>query len=146
MAMGKRKRHRPPAMWVTSTNVPTAASHPFYRRLNQLQGEYGFDDVVEGHAPAFMRRRWAGRDAARDLFPVAADRLLEGIDGARWIIRGILQRRGNLLGRQVLHLRPNLIEECDDSDVPSKLDGSHHADNQANAYCSVKRYTVHGRQ
>ena len=23
-------------MWVTTTDLPTAASHPFYRRLNQL--------------------------------------------------------------------------------------------------------------
>jgi hypothetical protein len=33
MSMGKRKRDRQPAMWVTATNLPTAASHPFYRRL-----------------------------------------------------------------------------------------------------------------
>jgi hypothetical protein len=44
MLMGKRKRDRQPAMWVTSTHVPTAASHPFYRRLNQLLREHGFDD------------------------------------------------------------------------------------------------------
>jgi hypothetical protein len=38
MAMGKRKRDRQPAMWVTTTDLP-AASHPFYRRLNQLLRE-----------------------------------------------------------------------------------------------------------
>jgi len=27
MAMGKRKRDRRPAMWVTTTELPTAASH-----------------------------------------------------------------------------------------------------------------------
>ena len=47
MAMGKRKRDRQPTMWVTTTDLPTAASHPFYRRLNQLLREHGFDDFVE---------------------------------------------------------------------------------------------------
>jgi transposase len=53
MAMGKRKRNRPPAMWVTTTDLPTAASHPFYRRLNQLLREYGFDDFVKGKCAGF---------------------------------------------------------------------------------------------
>jgi hypothetical protein len=30
--MGKRKRERQPSMWVTTTELPTAASHPFYWR------------------------------------------------------------------------------------------------------------------
>jgi hypothetical protein len=34
MAMGKRNRDRQPTMWVTTAELPTAASHPFYRRLN----------------------------------------------------------------------------------------------------------------
>jgi Phage integrase family len=38
MSMGKRKRDRQPAMWVTATNMSTAASHPFYRRLNRKLG------------------------------------------------------------------------------------------------------------
>ena len=36
MAMGKRKRDRQPQMWVAVTDLPTAVSHPFYRRLNQF--------------------------------------------------------------------------------------------------------------
>jgi len=53
MAMGKRKRDRQPAMWVTTTALPTAASHPFYRRLNQLLREHGFDDFVEALCATF---------------------------------------------------------------------------------------------
>jgi hypothetical protein len=53
MAMGKRKRDRQPAMWVTTTDLPTAASHPFYRRLNQLLREHGFDDFVEAQCASF---------------------------------------------------------------------------------------------
>ena len=32
MAMGKRKRERQPTMWVTTTDLPTAASHAFSKR------------------------------------------------------------------------------------------------------------------
>ena len=40
-------------MWVTTTDLPTAASHPFYRRLNQLLCEHGFDDFVEAQCATF---------------------------------------------------------------------------------------------
>jgi hypothetical protein len=46
-AMGRRKRDRQVAMWITTTALPTAASHPLYRRLNQLLREHGFDDFAE---------------------------------------------------------------------------------------------------
>ncbi|PYX87047.1 MAG: hypothetical protein DMG68_13145 [Acidobacteria bacterium] len=48
ISMGKRKRERRPEMWVTTTDLPTTASHPFYARLNQLLAEHHFDDFVEG--------------------------------------------------------------------------------------------------
>jgi hypothetical protein len=35
--MGKRRQARQPVMWVPATELPTAASHPFYARLNQLR-------------------------------------------------------------------------------------------------------------
>jgi hypothetical protein len=50
MAMGKRKRDRQPTMWVPTTDLPRAASHPFYRRLNELLREHGFDAAVNGGA------------------------------------------------------------------------------------------------
>src|ERR1700722_11503968 len=86
MAMGKRKRDRQATMWVTTTDLPTAASHPFYRRLNQLLREHGFDDFVEAQC--------AGFDAATmgrsGLPPGIYFRLLligsfEGIDSERGI-------------------------------------------------------------
>jgi len=51
--MGKRKRDRQPAMWVTTIDLPTAASHPFYRRLNQPLLEHGFDDFAEAECAGF---------------------------------------------------------------------------------------------
>jgi transposase len=84
--MGKRKRDRQPAMWVTTTELPTAASHPFYRRLNQLLGDHGFDDFVEDQCAAFYDETM-GRPS---LPPGIYSRLLligyfEGIDSKRGI-------------------------------------------------------------
>jgi transposase len=86
MAMGKRKRDRQPTMWVTTTDLPTTASHPFYRRLNQLLREHGFDDFVETQCAAFYAETM-GRPG---LPPGIYFRLLligyfEGIDSERGI-------------------------------------------------------------
>src|SRR5438477_2300916 len=61
MSMGKRKRDRQPTMWVATTNLPTAASHPFYQRLNQLLREQGFDDFAEAQCATFYAETMAGR-------------------------------------------------------------------------------------
>ena len=34
-------------MWMMTADLPTAASHPFYWRLNQLLREHGFDDSAD---------------------------------------------------------------------------------------------------
>jgi transposase len=86
MAMGKRKRYRQPVMWVATTELPTAASHPFYRRLNQLLRKHGFDDFVEVQCAAFYAET-IGRPS---LPPGMYFRLLligyfEGIDSERGI-------------------------------------------------------------
>jgi transposase len=86
MAMGKRARDRQPAMWVTTTDLPTAASHPFYRRLNQVLREHGFDDFAEAQCAPFYAETM-GRPG---LPPGIYFRLLligyfEGIDSERGI-------------------------------------------------------------
>jgi transposase len=86
MAMGKRKRARQPRMWVTTTELPTAASHPFYTRLNQLLREHGFDDFAEAQCATFYAETM-GRPG---LPPGVYFRLLligyfEGIDSERGI-------------------------------------------------------------
>jgi len=100
MSMGKRKRDRQPAMWVTTTDLPTAASHPFYRRVNQLLREHGFDEVVEAQCAGFYAardmgaRRVADTSPAHDWFdylvvktallPQAARELTSGSDSGVW--------------------------------------------------------------
>jgi hypothetical protein len=83
MAMGKRKRDRQPAMWVRATELPAAASRPFYRRLNQLLRERGFDDFAEAERDAVYANR----------------RRIRGERGQR-----LLRRRGELLERPCTHL------------------------------------------
>src|SRR5947209_10785269 len=86
MAMGKRKRDRQPAMWVATTDLPTAASHPFYARLNQLLREHGFDDFAEAQGAAF----YADTMGRPSLAPGVYFRMLligyfEGLDSERGI-------------------------------------------------------------
>jgi transposase len=86
MAMGKRERARQTAMWVTATELPTAASHPFYARLNRMLADQGFDDFVEQACARFYAETM-GRPG---LPPGIYFRLLfigffEGIDSERGI-------------------------------------------------------------
>jgi transposase len=86
MAMGKRQRDRQPTMWVPATELPTAASHPFYARLNRLLAEQRFDDVVEQTCAGF----YADTMGRPGLPPGIYFRLLfigffEGIDSERGI-------------------------------------------------------------
>jgi len=93
MSMGKRTE-RQPAMWVPTTDLPTAASHPFYRRLNRLLHDRGFDAFVEAQCAVF----YADTMGRPGLPPGVYFRLLligyfEGIDSER----GIAWRAGDSL-------------------------------------------------
>ena len=73
-------------MWIPTTGLPTAASHPFYRRLNQILREHRFDDFVEAQCAPFYAETM-GRPG---LPPGIYFRLLligyfEGIDAERGI-------------------------------------------------------------
>ena len=46
MAMGKRKR-RQEALFITATDLPKSAGHPFYKKLNQLLAEAKFEEWIE---------------------------------------------------------------------------------------------------
>jgi len=86
MAMGKRERTRQAPMWVAATDLPTAASHPFYGRLNQLLAAHEFDTFAEGTCREF----YADTMGRPGLPPGVYFRLLligyfEGIDSERGI-------------------------------------------------------------
>ena len=47
MAMGRRKRERQEALFITAQDLPRSAGHPFYQALNRLLAEADFDRWVE---------------------------------------------------------------------------------------------------
>ena len=61
MAMGRRGGgQRQKDLWAAAVDMPKTAAHPFYRKLNELLDEQGFDRFVEGlcekfYAPAMGR-------------------------------------------------------------------------------------------
>jgi transposase len=86
MAMGKRKSNRQPRMWIATTDLPTAASHPFYARLNRLFADRRFDDFAETACAPF----YAAKMGRPGLPPGIYFRLLfvgyfEGLDSERGI-------------------------------------------------------------
>jgi transposase len=86
MAMGKRKRDRQAAIWVPTTDLPTAASHPFYRRLSQLLREHGFDDFAEGQCAGFYAETMGRPGLPQGIyFRLLLIGYFEGIDAERGI-------------------------------------------------------------
>ena len=84
--MGKRKRERATELWVPTTDLPVAPSHPFYRRLNDILRLGDFDRFVERTCQRF----YAARMGRPSLAPGVYFRLLllgyfEGLDSERGI-------------------------------------------------------------
>ena len=62
MAMGRRnQRQRQKGLWLAAANLPHTAAHPFYRRLNELLDEYGFDEFAEQRCEKFYAPRMGRR-------------------------------------------------------------------------------------
>lgn len=86
MAMGKRKRNRQPTMWVATADLPTAASHPFYARLNQLLRKHGFDDFAEAQCADFYAETMGRPSLAPGIyFRLLLIGYFEGLDSERGI-------------------------------------------------------------
>lgn len=47
MALGKRQDEKQQELFVATTQMPRSPGQPFYRRVNQLLKEAGFDEWVE---------------------------------------------------------------------------------------------------
>lgn len=52
MALGRRKREHQEA-WIATTDLPRSPGHPFYKKLNQLLAEAGFDAWLEALCAAY---------------------------------------------------------------------------------------------
>lgn len=86
MAMGRRSRQQQQDLWVGAGDLPRGPGHPFYRRLNEILDQHGFDAHVEELCAAFYAKVM-GRPS---LPPGIYFRLLligyfEGIDSERGI-------------------------------------------------------------
>jgi transposase len=86
MAMGKRKRRRQGELWVEASSLAKGPGHPFYRKLNEILEQQGFDAFVESECSRF----YADRMGRPSLPPAVYFRLLmvgyfEGIDSERGI-------------------------------------------------------------
>ena len=52
--MGKRRRRaRHASMWISTSDLPRSAAHPFYHRLNRILDDAGFDAFVEAQCARF---------------------------------------------------------------------------------------------
>jgi transposase len=94
MAMGKRKTEHQQELWIAAPDVPTPAAEPFYRKLNEVLAQEGFDPFVEGLCQRFYHEE-IGRPS---IPPGVYFRMLllgyfEGIDSER----GIAWRCGDSL-------------------------------------------------
>jgi transposase len=63
MALGKRKREQQ-AAWVATTDLPPSPGHPFYKKLNKLLAEGGFDEWLESLCASYY-----SADRGRDSIP-----------------------------------------------------------------------------
>ena len=88
MAMGRRKADRQDPLFVTAESLPRSLGHPFYKALNRLLEEAGFDRWIESRCEQYYHPdRSRGQ---RSLPPGVYFRMLlvgyfEGIDSQRGI-------------------------------------------------------------
>jgi len=87
MAMGKRKA-RQEALFITADRLPRSGGHPFYKRLNALLAEFGFDRWIEGRCQQFYEQdKTCGRPSIPPgvYFRMLLVGYFEGIDSQRGI-------------------------------------------------------------
>jgi transposase len=86
MAMGKRQTQRQQELWIPAADIPKAPGHPFYRKLNALLAEHGFDPFAEGLCQKFYYEE-LGRPSVPPgvYFRMLLIGYFEGIDSERGI-------------------------------------------------------------
>ena len=86
MAMGRRRSEQQGALWIAGANLPRGPGHPFYKRLNTILAEHGFDRFVEGLCALFYAEKM-GRPSIPPgvYFRMLMVGYFEGIDSERGI-------------------------------------------------------------
>lgn len=96
MAMGtRRRRQRQERLWISQSELAQGPGHPFYKRVNEILDQAGFDEFAEQQCAKF----YAEKNGRPSLAPGMYFRLLlvgyfEGIDSER----GIAWRATDSLG------------------------------------------------
>lgn len=112
MAMGRRRKDRQEALFITADRLPQSAGHPFYLRLNLLLAEANFDAWIESRCRTYYENdELRGRPSIAPgiYFRMLLVGYFEGIDSQR----GIAWRCADSLSlRQFLGL--NLEESSPD--------------------------------
>lgn len=87
MAMGRRgRRQRQKGLWVAAVDMPQTAAHLFYRKLNELLDEHGFDRFVEGLCEKFYAPTMGRSSLAPGIyFRTLLIGYFEGLDSERGI-------------------------------------------------------------
>jgi len=126
MSMKRREGERQQELWVPAKDVAAGPGHPFYRRLNKLLADHGFDRFVEGLCQGFYAER-LGRPSIPPgmYFRMLMVGYFEGIDSER----GIAWRCADSLGLREF-LGYSLTEKTPDhsslSIIRSRLDLESH--------------------
>jgi transposase len=95
MAMSRRVSQRQGDLWVASTEIVQGPGHPFYRKLNQVLAEAGFDEFVEQRCASFYAPTMGRPSVVPGVyFRMLLIGYLEGIDSER----GIAWRCADSLG------------------------------------------------
>ena len=86
MAMGKRQMERQKQLWVPTAEIPTTPAHPFYRKLNEVLNDHGFDAFVEARCREFYSEKMGRPSLAPTVyFRTLLTGYFEGIDSERGI-------------------------------------------------------------
>jgi len=85
MAMGRRKKQRQASFWIPTEEVVGGPGHPFYRKLNELFAEHGFDPFVEGLCAKFYAEEGRPGIPPGVYFRMLLIGFFEGLDSERGI-------------------------------------------------------------
>src|SRR5690242_1479257 len=88
MAMGRRKAERQERLFVAASELPKSQGHPFYRALNRLLAEAGFDRWIEQRCQPYyaqVEKRGQPSIPPGGYFRMLLVGYFEGIDSQRGI-------------------------------------------------------------
>jgi transposase len=86
MAMGRREGERHKPLWIAGSDLPTGPGHPFYKRLNRILTQHGFDRFVEQLCAAYYAKTMGRPSMAPGVyFRMLMVGYFEGIDSERGI-------------------------------------------------------------